>query len=500
MVEEQQKLGRYELLAEIGRGAMGVVYKARDPIIDRVLAIKTVDFRGLGAVQTGVQARFFQEAQSAGRLSHPNIVTIFDAGEAEGCAYIAMELLEGPSLREVLDQSAPLSVTRALEIAGQIARGLAYAHEHGVVHRDVKPANVILVARRVKITDFGIARLPFGASNAQSELAGSPKYMSPEQALGENVDGRSDLFALGTVLYEMLTGKQPFLGESVPQIMQAVLLHEPPPPSTLNPLVPPAVDDFVRRVLSKQPEARPPSARALLRDLAALLKEVGGSHGRSSRSEHRHRSRRVVSEGDATVLLPAAGEKSRRGSNSRRARHWWYGVAAMLIAGVLTTVALKTYRVPPTIAALTESSSLAQETNLPPTLLAVAAIDSADASFEAAREDVDNAAAKVKSKGLKAQKKSPARAKTARAARRVSPTQPPATVVAAADATLQVVAAPWGEIFVDGKARGMASPLANIAVPPGKHRVEIRNGSLPTHKVDVTIASGDTHRIKHKFE
>ncbi|HEY9380038.1 MAG TPA: serine/threonine-protein kinase, partial [Burkholderiales bacterium] len=254
MVEEQQKLGRYELLAEIGRGAMGVVYKARDPIIDRVLAIKTVDFRGLGAVQTGVQARFFQEAQSAGRLSHPNIVTIFDAGEAEGCAYIAMELLEGPSLREVLDQSAPLSVTRALEIAGQIARGLAYAHEHGVVHRDVKPANVILVARRVKITDFGIARLPFGASNAQSELAGSPKYMSPEQALGENVDGRSDLFALGTVLYEMLTGKQPFLGESVPQIMQAVLLHEPPPPSTLNPLVPPAVDDFVRRVLSKQPE------------------------------------------------------------------------------------------------------------------------------------------------------------------------------------------------------------------------------------------------------
>ena len=171
MVEEQQRLGRYELLAEIGRGAMGVVYKARDPIIDRVLAIKTVDFRGLGAVQTGVQARFFQEAQSAGRLSHPNIVTIFDAGEAEGCAYIAMELLEGPSLREVLDQSAPLSVTRALEIAGQIARGLAYAHEHGVVHRDVKPANVILVARRVKITDFGIAVRRFQCAERTGRLA-----------------------------------------------------------------------------------------------------------------------------------------------------------------------------------------------------------------------------------------------------------------------------------------------------------------------------------------
>ncbi|HEY9396434.1 MAG TPA: serine/threonine-protein kinase, partial [Burkholderiales bacterium] len=428
MVEEQQRLGRYELLAEIGRGAMGVVYKARDPIIDRVLAIKTVDFRGLGAVQPGVQARFFQEAQSAGRLSHPNIVTIFDAGEADGCAYIAMELLEGPSLREVLDQSAPLSVTRALEIAGQITRGLAYAHEHGVVHRDVKPANVILVARRVKITDFGIARLPFGASNAQSELAGSPKYMSPEQALGENVDGRSDLFALGTVLYEMLTGKQPFLGESVPQIMQAVLLHEPPPPSMLNPLVPPAVDAFVRRVLSKQPEARPPSARALLRDLAALLKEIGGSHGRASRSEHRHRSRRVVSEGDATVLLPSVEKKSRRGAGLRIARHWWYGVAAMLIAGVLTTVALKTYRVSPAVAVLTESAQASPET-----LLAVAATDGADAPFEVAREREDggNAATDVKPKNLKS-KKSSARVKTAGAARQTSPAQPAAAVVATA--------------------------------------------------------------------
>ena len=207
------RLGRYEILGELGRGAMGVVYRARDPIIDRIVALKTIDLALTGAALASFEERFFQEARSAGRLNHPNIVTIYDAGKADGVAYIAMEFLEGTSLREILDEQPPLPIPRILEITGQVARGLAYAHEHGVVHRDIKPANVIVLRnRRPKLTDFGIARLG-EAEGIGSERAGSPKYMSPEQIRGDvSLDGRSDLFSLGTVLYEMLTGRQPFTG------------------------------------------------------------------------------------------------------------------------------------------------------------------------------------------------------------------------------------------------------------------------------------------------
>ena len=173
------RLGRYEILGELGRGAMGVVYRARDPIIDRVVALKTINLALTGAALASFEERFFQEARSAGRLNHPNIVTIYDAGKADGVAYIAMEFLEGTSLREILDEHPPLSIPRILETVAQVARGLAYAHENGVVHRDIKPANVIVLRnRRPKITDFGIARLG-EADGVGSERAGSPKYMSP---------------------------------------------------------------------------------------------------------------------------------------------------------------------------------------------------------------------------------------------------------------------------------------------------------------------------------
>lgn len=486
MVEEQQRLGRYELLAEIGRGAMGVVYKARDPIIDRVLAIKTFDFRGLGAMQEVVERRFFQEAQSAGRLNHPNIVTIFDAGEADGCAYIAMELLEGPSLREVLDQSAPLSVTRALELAGQIARGLAYAHEHGVVHRDVKPANIILVGRRVKITDFGIAALPFGAGKGTGELAGSPKYMSPEQVLGEDIDGRSDIFALGTLLYEMLTGRQPFVGENVPDIMQAVLLHDPPPPSSLNPKVPPAVDAFVRRVLSKRQEDRPASARGMLRELALLLREIEGGSRSSRRERRRREERRLASTSDTTVLLPATKRAARRTG----ARSWFYGIAALAVAGVVAVTVLKAPHEVPAADALAAEAAGPQ----PPVVIAGLAPEFMPDEPEAASPEPGPQPAPA---ALREEKP---KSETKPKPRTVAKAGSGKTAARGGEATLQVSVAPWGEIFIDGRSHGVAPPLASITVPAGRHRIEIRNGNLPVHRVDVTLAAGETHRIRHKFE
>ena len=265
------RLGRYELLGELGRGAMGIVYRARDPIIDRVVALKTIDSGRSGEAAASFTERFFQEARSAGRLNHPNIVTIYDAGDAGGQAYIAMEFLEGTGLREMLDEQAPLPIARAVEIAGQVARGLAYAHEHGVVHRDVKPANIIILRnRRPKITDFGIARLGEADVLAGSR-AGSPKYMSPEQIRGDGaLDGRSDIFSLGAVLYEMLTGRQPFGGAEVVDIMRTVLQDTPQPPSAHNARVPPELDALVLRMLAKRPDERHPSARWLYRELRQL--------------------------------------------------------------------------------------------------------------------------------------------------------------------------------------------------------------------------------------
>ena len=206
-----EKLGRYEILAELGRGAMGVVYKAIDPFIDRTVAIKTIQLDLSRDELANFEERFYREAKSAGRLNHPNIVTIYDVGKTGKIAYMAMEFLEGQLLKEILDVHTAMSVDRIADIAAQVADALAYAHENGIVHRDIKPANIMLVRSNVvKITDFGIAQMPSGSRTLAGTVMGSPKYMAPEQVVGAAVDGRSDLFSLGVVLYEMLTGEPAF--------------------------------------------------------------------------------------------------------------------------------------------------------------------------------------------------------------------------------------------------------------------------------------------------
>lgn len=504
---EQQQLGRYQLIAEIGRGSTGVVYKAKDPIIDRVVAIKTIDFRRLGEGQASAQARFFQEAKSAGRLSHPNIVTIYDAGEAQGCAYIAMELLEGLSLREMLDEGLPVSVGRALEIAAQIARGLAYAHEHGIVHRDVKPANVILVgSRRAKITDFGIARLATGNVTADGELAGSPKYMSPEQVRGEALDGRSDIFSLGAMLYEMMIGKPPFDGESVSAIMQAVLTHEPPAPSALNAQVPPEVDRLVLRMLAKQPEDRYPSTRTLLREVATLLKRHNPKSDSSAdaplRLKSRRREQRESKEGEATVVMDGSARNMPPSKRRGLPLATFYGMGLAGVA-VLMAAGYSWYGNAPKIEAapvVQIAMNERHETLAPAHVVPARAVEPQPQEMPveplAAPEPVVEAPPPVvapKAKpAMKAQRKTASTPSTVAAA--------PAPPASAESATIIIAAAPWGEVFVNGESRGTTPPLSTISVTPGKHRIEIRNGNLPAHAVELNVAAGDTRRIKHKFE
>jgi serine/threonine protein kinase len=265
------QLGRYEVLAELGQGAMGVVYKAKDPLIDRIVAIKTINLGLAQEEKEEYEGRFYQEAKAAGRLNHPNIVTIYDVGKSGDIAYIAMEFLQGCELRDLLRERGNLPVDQVLDIVAQVAQGLAYAHEHEIVHRDIKPSNIMVIRDgHVKITDFGIARMASSAVRTQTGMVlGSPKYMSPEQVLGKVIDQRSDIFSLGVMLYEMLTGEAPFSGENVNAIMFQTLNSTPVAPSTLNSNVPDMLNFIVAKALAKGVDDRYQNAQDFARDLRA---------------------------------------------------------------------------------------------------------------------------------------------------------------------------------------------------------------------------------------
>ncbi|MDH2915754.1 MAG: serine/threonine-protein kinase [Gallionella sp.] len=265
------QLGRYEIISELGQGAMGVVYKAKDPLIDREVAVKTINLSLAQEEREEYEARFYQEAKAAGRLSHPNIVTIYDVGRSEDIAYIAMEYLHGRELRDILNDNKILPIVQVIDIIAQVALGLSYAHEHDIVHRDIKPSNVMVIRDgHVKITDFGIARMASAAVRTQTGMVlGSPKYMSPEQVMGKLTDQRSDIFSLGVMLYEMLTGQAPFLGENVNSIMYQTLNTTPATPSSLNPDVPEMLNFIVAKALAKDLDSRYQNARDLANDLRA---------------------------------------------------------------------------------------------------------------------------------------------------------------------------------------------------------------------------------------
>ena len=264
-----ERLGRYEIIADLGQGAMGTVYKARDPLLDRIVAIKTISLNLPDDEIAEYEARFYQEAKAAGQLSHRNIVTIYDIGKSEQLAYMAMEYLEGQELRKMLSDPTPIPIEKALDIAAQVADGLDYAHARQVVHRDIKPANVmVLNDGLIKITDFGIARMRNNEIKTMTGMIlGSPKYMSPEQVAGKRADPRSDLFSLGVVLYEMLTGTSPFVADNIHGVMYQTLNFNPPAPTGLNPELPEVINYIVAKALAKNIDDRYLRAEDFANDL-----------------------------------------------------------------------------------------------------------------------------------------------------------------------------------------------------------------------------------------
>jgi tRNA A-37 threonylcarbamoyl transferase component Bud32 len=341
-----ERVGRYEILAELGRGATGQVYRARDPEIDRLVAVKVL-IPSAGADPHEVQAwreRFRREARAAGRLTHPNIVAIHDVGEDDGRPFLVMELVEGESLDQRLRAQGPFPTEQVVSIGKEIAQALDYAHRQGVVHRDIKPANILL--RRdglVKVTDFGIARLSGAEVTRTGQILGTPSYMSPEQIAGGKVDGRSDLFSLAAVLYELLTGEKTFPGETVSTILYRIVHEEPIPIRRLNPSLSSPLDVCLRRALAKDPAERQTSAAELAKELQATAK------GRPS-------------DAATTRIIPPRRPPAQRGKRSP----WIWGTAAAagiaLAAMVWFRPTPPAPRPPPPAAAPATSAAVQQPT------------------------------------------------------------------------------------------------------------------------------------------
>ena len=473
---------------------------------------------GLGLSNAETEAyerRFFREAKSAGRLNHPNVVTIHDVGKTGDTAYIAMEFLDGRSLREILDSGVVLPPERIADIVAQVAEGLAYAHRHEVVHRDVKPANImVLDNNRVKITDFGIALMPTGTRTLAGNVFGSPRYTSPEQVMGRKVDGRSDIFSLGAVLYEMLTGLPPFSGADLNSILTQVL-HEPTPaPSSHNRSLPRAFDHIVAKALAKDPGDRYQDAQEMAKDLREFsgVELTSSAPGPLPPLEHPTVEGSVPSEAEyvpAAEALPlrviATPVAALRVPSGWSRRTWLTVGAGALVLAIAVYWALPGQQRPRTPATPAMSGTDSARTASAPIQATQAA---PEAPQDVARANSNGAA------GPPTPAPPTAAQETSRAAAAPGPqpaAESPSAGAPAANAKAAAPVArptgrvafavtPWGEVHVDGRLRGVSPPLQEIRVAPGKHVVEFRNSTFPPFRETVDVPADGAVRVKHKFQ
>jgi serine/threonine-protein kinase len=478
-----EQLGRYEIAGKLGQGAMGVVYKARDPLIDRTVAIKTVALAGLSREESGAfEQRFYREAKSAGRLNHPNIVTVYDVGRSGDLAYIAMEFLEGQSLREVLDSGVVLTIDRVSDIAAQVADGLAFAHKNDVVHRDIKPANVmVLLNGAVKITDFGVALLPSGALTVAGTAFGSPKYMSPEQVVGRQVDGRADIFSLGAVLYEMLTGLPPFAGDDLNATLYQVINEMPDAPSSRNRNIPPAFDYIVARAMAKHPDDRYQSVQEMASDLRNY-RQLGQLQSDTVASRSLERRVRPRMGGDDTVPLAALPADALPERASRMAAEATPGDA-------MRSRKLLFYGVPAALLAALAGWALLRQP-----------ASNREAIREKAAASAPETPRAAIGEGGSVEQKKPAEAAPAPVPQSSSSIARASAPAAKSTGRVTFAVTPWGEVYVNGEKRGISPPMTEIKLAQGKHAVEIRNADFPPYRETVVIGPDTNLRIKHKFQ
>jgi serine/threonine protein kinase len=320
------RIGRFYVTRELGRGSIGTVYLAHDPTIDRAVAIKTFSARVTALEKRQYEQQFLNEARTTGRLSHPNIVTIYDASSEGGTTFIAMEYLQGRELNKMLDNGHQFAPDDVASIMWKVADALDYAHKNGVIHRDVKPANIFMTSNnQPKVVDFGIARSPNRMANEpiqndrpytlfHNNLLGTPNYMSPEQAMGRAVDTRTDVYSLGAVMYEMLTGRKPFQSSDRDQLLQAIAHKAPSSPHEVNPKIPVALSEIVMKAMSKRPDKRFQSAE----EMGLKIKRYLTHERRVRRQVQKH-----VSEPVQTAPAKPPADQS---------RIFWLGGSAIAVA------------------------------------------------------------------------------------------------------------------------------------------------------------------------
>jgi serine/threonine protein kinase len=458
-------IGRYALKQQLGEGGLGTVYAAYDPILSRTIAVKTLHLSVAEGDRATLDALFLNEARAAAGLNHPNIVTVYDAGLSEQGVYIAMERLRGRDLRQLLANGWRPDIVQAAQILRRVSDALSYAHSKGVIHCDIKPANIFMVGRTLpKVVDFGIARVAHGQDIPALEglVAGSPHYLAPEQLRGETVDRRCDVYALGVVMYELLTHRKAFDGKSLAEIVHAVDHVRPPPPHEVRPEVPAALSDITMRALAHDPAQRYRSARQMSQALREWI------------------------ETEAEI---AGDEASPQSGNKRRV------LVATLLAGAaiggLVGWQLMSSQEPPRVA---QAAPLAPE-SVPASVIAPVAVKPQDPSVLTAAPS-EAIPAVIAPSPVRAK---PAERPVARDTRERSVQPAPKPAAAPATGVVQLAVTPWGQIEIDGKGAGVTPPLSQLTLSVGEHVITVRNEDFTPHTVTVRVSADKPVTVRHRF-
>jgi len=540
-------IGRYALKYQLGEGGLGTVFAAHDPLLSRLIAVKTLNVKVAEAERESFNALFLNEARAAGGLSHPHIVTVFDAGISDERAYIAMELLKGRDLRQLRQEGWRATPAQAALIIRRVADALAFAHSKGVIHRDIKPANIFMVGRtQPRVLDFGIARVAHQQeSNDPHSGAGSPYYMAPEQVRRELSDRRADVFSLGVVLYELLTDVKPFRGESLAQIREAVLHHEPPLASKIDPAVPKALAAIAARAMAKDPEHRFRSARSFARELRQWLDENPvNADGEKTAPAEAQPARpsgvmlgAVIAAGIAAVtaavatwvvLVPATPALADSAATQPEARATMGAIDADRQLSLSRAAEIAATATTPGVAAAPPAAAPAADL-APTTTSAVNGAPTPTSSVESAAATPSPLSSPLPTPPAPAAVVTPALAAAVRPAAAPplpAPATPPresakdkkaregrerearenearvaagARLVAPATGTVKIAISPWGLVEVDGASSGAAPPITELTLSEGRHQIVVRNGDYAPHTVSVNVTAGQTISVRHKF-
>ena len=501
-----ERIGRYKIVGELGRGAMGVVYHAIDPNIGRPVAIKTIRLTDVRnpAEQNKLRERLFREARSAGMLSHPGIVTIYDVEQQDDLAFIAMEFVDGPTLDEVLSRDTPIRPEQMFSILGQTAVALDYAHQKGIVHRDIKPANIMIASDgTTKITDFGIAKITASEQFTMTgSIVGTPHYMSPEQVQGKPVDGRSDQFSLAVIVYEMLTGEKPFTGEHLTTVVFRIVAEEPPLPRRINPSMTAPIEAVLKRVLSKKPDQR---YRTCSEFIDALEQACGASPGWKSMVRGGSLHLPTIADTSRPPVALPPGKRSQQRSPAattqnlpRKSGFVPFLMAILVAAGLLaaigwqaapwlaqqkaaapsTTAAAPKVPEPPPQPATTPAVALSPEDKRPSPLAPAAETPAAAAgTVEAAAKPQETDVAPADSEAGAPQAPEPPRRPVAVRPQTTARTSPVTVLTSPAGATA----------MLDGRGDAACVTPCTLEAGPGRHNVALTMAGRQTEMREVTV-------------